>query len=285
MSIVDFQEYRNLKDTALALEKLLTDSPLGVNPVLQTTLANIQRRLEVLEREIKQDEIKERAGQAVAAAAAEKEAALNASERGIFCDLLRRDYFAKADMPQVNSFYKNIWDKLTDDGKGEISRRLWEGIRHGEQPFSDLADDIKEKEAERLHKLFTNATIEVGAMAQVPEKDRSDFIRAYEGGNKEEAYRILDRQSFTNNVSVAAPREIENAPVEKNRESKSKSIEAVAAAPILEITEQKNDSEPQAIGKIDLDSINLDNLKVADKAAQGIAAPALRSDASVKRSL
>jgi hypothetical protein len=66
MGAVDLQEYRNLKDTALALEKLLSNSPNGVNPVLQTTLLNIHLRLEVLEREIKQDEIKIRVAQEAA---------------------------------------------------------------------------------------------------------------------------------------------------------------------------------------------------------------------------
>jgi hypothetical protein len=192
---------------------------------------------------------------------------------------MRKNYFAKSDMPQVNSFYKNIWDKLTDDGKGEISHRLWEGIRHGEKKFSELVDDIKEKEAKRIYELLLKHDDVSVQSTKIPEADRQEFIRAIEGGNKAEAYQILDRQSFTNNVSVAPSREIKSEMAQSGREADSKEI--------LSATVNRSEkARPDDVEELpSISDLNLKDLKIADASTQGVAANSIRSDMAPKRSL
>jgi hypothetical protein len=283
MAAANLEEYRNLKDTALAVEKLLADSPHAVNRVFANVLANIQKRIEVLEQEIKADEIKVRNEQAVAVAAAEKEAALNAGERGIFADLMQREYFTKKDMPHVNTIYE-AWDRLTDGGKDAMSHRLWEGIRHGEQKFSELVDKIKDTEIARIYRRLTDSAPDK-RLPEIPEQDRNDFIRAVEDGKNDDASRILDRQSFTNAVSVNKQREIQDADVFTSHDTKSIKANVVVADDTIDKNSSVEKSEPPAIGEIDLDDINLKDLKLPDNSTQGLAANAIRSDVATKRSL
>ena len=283
MAAVDLNEYRKLQDTVLEVEKLLAGSPQGVNPLLATFLANAKKRIEVLEHEIKEAEEKVRVEQAVAAKTAEAEAALNQDEKNIFAGLLKKDFFTKHDLPEVDSFYKRAWDKLTEGGKGELSHRVWEGIRHGEAKFSELLDNIKEKEAKRLYELLNKHEDVSTQAAQIPESDRKDFIRAFESGKKEEAYQILDRQSFTNNVSVS--REIKSVDAQASREVDSKSIASAAITKTSDAAKETGLDDSPSIGDFDLDAIKIKGVKLADASTQGVAANTIRAGDSSKQRL
>ncbi len=76
-----------------------------------------------------------------------------------------------------------------------MSHRIWEGIRHDEYEFTDLPYDPKEKESQRIRELFARSQLK-----QIPEQDRADFVRAYDCGDKEQAYEILDRDSSAINL-------------------------------------------------------------------------------------
>ena len=283
MAAVDLNEYRKLQDTVLEVEKLLAGSPQGVNPLLATFLANAKKRIEVLEHEIKEAEEKVRIEQAGAAKAAEAEAALNQDEKSIFASLLKKDFFTKHDLPEVDSFYKRAWDKLTEGGKGELSHRVWEGIRHGEAKFSELLGNIKEKEAKRLYELLNKYEDVSTQAAQIPESDRKDFIRAFESGKKEEAYQILDRQSFTNNVSVS--REIKSVDAQVSREVDSKSIVSAAITKTSGIAKKTGLDDSPSIGDFDLDAVKIKGVKLADASTQGVAANTIRAGDSSKQRL
>lgn len=274
MAAVDLEEYRRLKDMALKMERMLSSSPHGVDPMFANFLANIQKRIEVLEQEIKQDEIKIQTEQAVAVAAAEKEAALNAGERGIFAELMQRDYFTKKDMPHVNTIYE-AWDRLTEGGKEAMSHRLWEGIRHGEQKFSELVDKVKDTEIARIYRRLTDSAPDK-RLPEIPEQDRNDFIRAVESGKKDEASHILDRQSFTNAVATV---ELKSTSAEAGQESDSRKIKFASANQSEKIQHDDVEELPS------IADLNLKDLKIADAVTQGVAANAIRSDAATKRSL
>jgi len=283
MAVVDLEEYRRLQNAISAMERVLAASPHGASSMFATGIQNAKRELEKLEYEIKQEQEKIQAERAAAVAEAiQQEATLTESERGIFADFLKKEYFTKQDMPRVDSFYKQTWDKLTEGGKDAISHRVWEGIRHGEAKFSELLENIKEKEAERVHKQLTDSTIGVNTLAQIPETDRKDFIGAYEGGKKEEAYQILNRQSFTNNVSLNATHVIKSQNVQDGREADSKAIVAAAIASTPEKINQKDSANPPSMAELDLDSINLKDMKIADGTTQ---ANLPRSDKPASRSL
>ena len=60
---------------------------------------------------------------------AEKEQALNQSERADYITFLRLPRFRKADFAELERFYKKPYDKLSKEGKDEMSHRVWSGTR------------------------------------------------------------------------------------------------------------------------------------------------------------
>jgi hypothetical protein len=57
------------------------------------------------------------------------EAKLTPAERKTFLTLLAKKRFTKADFPVLEEFYKGPYDRLSDDGKDELSKRTWNGSR------------------------------------------------------------------------------------------------------------------------------------------------------------
>jgi len=48
----------------------------------------------------------------------------------------------------LDAFYASSYDKLSDEGKAQMSTRIQEGIRRGEFEFSDLPERVQKKENE-----------------------------------------------------------------------------------------------------------------------------------------
>lgn len=63
---------------------------------------------------------------------AQKEQALNQSERADYIALLRHSRFTKADLSELDRFYKKPYDKLSEQGKDEMSQRVWAGTHPDE---------------------------------------------------------------------------------------------------------------------------------------------------------
>ena len=59
----------------------------------------------------------------------EKENGLTEAEKLKFAALLRKDKFSKADLAELDRFYKTSYDKLSERGKDELSKRIWGGVR------------------------------------------------------------------------------------------------------------------------------------------------------------
>ncbi|TLD71473.1 hypothetical protein FEM03_08075 [Phragmitibacter flavus] len=138
----------------------------------------------------------------IAAQKAQMETALNEQERAQFQSFLEQEYFTKADFGKLESFYTKSWDKLTDQGKDEMSHRVWEGVRREEYQFSELPDIVKEKEAERLNQRLLDPRKMTPELQAIPERDRDDFTEAWGRKQREEAYEILDRPTFAENLVV-----------------------------------------------------------------------------------
>ena len=71
-----------------------------------------------------QDQTKE-----IATYTPELEKSLTPAERKVFSDLLLKDRFTRSDFPALEKFYSGPYDKLTERGKTEMSRRVHAGTR------------------------------------------------------------------------------------------------------------------------------------------------------------
>ena len=70
----------------------------------------------------------------------EQETSLTEAEKASYRRLLQKQYFAKADFPAMETFYKAAFDKLTEEGKDQISART----KRGTLPPTERAKAIQE---------------------------------------------------------------------------------------------------------------------------------------------
>lgn len=201
MSQLDEVEYASLSDQVRKIEELTNSSqPEGVGYLLKNFLHNAKSRMaEIHDEEVRsEDEKKDQKSKETASVVhlAELEHKLNTEEKQQYSGFLKLDYFTKANFDELESFYANSWDKLSESGKAEMSSRVWEGIKRKEYTFEELPETVREKESERMYKQLTGRIEPSASLQYVPAQDRADFVREYEAGNEQAASRILSRPAF-----------------------------------------------------------------------------------------
>jgi hypothetical protein len=200
--IRDQQERDNLQRSIASAETALPVSAPSTRRILENLIEGARGRIATLDTKIKDEREAQVREQAAIALMAQKEAALSAREQAEYSGFLKEDFFTKGDFGRLEHFYAHAWDRLSEEGKDEMSHRFWEGIRHGEYKFSDAPKAVRDKEEDRVYAKLTTPQIEQDRIRQIPESDRADFIRAYKAGDREEAGRVLNRESFGKNVGL-----------------------------------------------------------------------------------
>lgn len=202
-SLAEEQERKQLLAAIAHVERsMAVPASREVSTGLLTYLNSLKTRLGALEEKQKAFEEQEErtAGLQRVAAMVERETALNAAEKEQYRGFLMKEFFTKGDFSALENFYAGAYDRLTEEGKSEMSYRVWEGIRRGEFEFQEMPEVLKEKEAARLRE-------ELGAgnkdLEAIPETDRSDFINSWDAGRKKESYEVLDRPAFAKAVSLS----------------------------------------------------------------------------------
>lgn len=230
-------------------------------------------RVQMLEKKISdsrtEQEARSREQAALAVAMAERETRLNASEKETFGGFLKKDFFTKSDFSSLESFYSKTWDRLSDRGKDEMSHRVWEGIRRGEYTFSELPKTVREKETEWAYTTLVNRQRSVSGMDAIPAGDREDFIRAYESGKKEEAQKVLERDSFKQNMFRSSEsKSIKQASVELGRNAEGNDVGKLVST---KKTNENEQTEAKSGGKseAELSAFTFNGVKLADVQQQG----------------
>lgn len=194
------QEHKRLEDMISKMESAALADPVK-RPVVETAVGNMRARLGELEKKIKEKTEQaenQLAGQAEIARAVERETALDAGEKQSYSQFLEKEFFTRADFGNLESFYDKTYDKLSDSGKAQMHNRIWGGISHGEFEFGELPENVKKKDAALVYDSLKKGT---GIESQViPEHQQAKFINAYEGDQKQEAYKILEKGNFAKNA-------------------------------------------------------------------------------------
>ena len=264
-------ERDNLQNIISALETATAVSSPASRATIQISLTNARGHLAALEKKIKDTEAEHEQQSetrlAFAVQEAERETKLSSTERKTFGDFLKKDFFTKADFGRLDDFYKKAWDRLSEHGKDEMSHRIWDGIRHKEYEFHDLPQSVQEKETKQAYKLLHDAPVKPEGIERIPEKDRQDFIRAYEAGKQDEAKRVLERDSFKKNMFLESDsKEIKHAKVELGQSVSAKEVEKGSA----DVAKSGKDPEVQGGGKsgVDVSGLKLDSLQMAEAPAK-----------------
>ena len=148
-----------------------------------------------------------------------------------------------------------------------MSHRVWEGIRRDEYKFTDLPKVVQEKEAERAYQGLKMREEGIGAVSRIPKVDRDDFIRAHEGGNRDQACEILDRKSFRENMFLgASSKETRDIAATRGRDEEWKAVAANGRTPPGKKPEHASPKVKSA-SDIDASAFNLDGLKMTDAPA------------------
>ena len=212
MNELDKTEYAKLESQVAEVERIIeAGAGAGASNLLGEFLRNAKARMNEIrpegslsERQRKDDG---RIDQLAVAAMVERETRLSAAEKEQYGGFLKLDYFTKANFGELEEFYSGAWDRLSEEGKEQMSHRVWEGVRQGEYSFADLPENVRKKEADRLYEQIADASRVHGALANIPEQDRADFIRAHESGDSKAEAEILSRESFSMNVSTISSKE------------------------------------------------------------------------------
>ena len=150
-----------------------------------------------------------------------------------------------------------------------MSHRIWEGIRRDEYTFTELPKSVREREAKQAYKLIRESSIVSENAAQIPEKDRDDFIRAYEIGNREEAGKILERACFKEKLfRDTGSKAHKHSAVEKGREADADTIETRVSGGRSARDESQRIPKSCSKADLDLSDVNLDGVKMAEAPAQ-----------------
>ncbi|MEO5913343.1 MAG: hypothetical protein ABIS50_03855 [Luteolibacter sp.] len=128
------------------------------------------------------------------------ETRLNAEEKMQYGEFLKQDFFTKSDFEKLDKFYVQTWDKLSDEGKSQMSHRVWEGIRHHEYTFDELPENLRKKESDYLYQQMTGQKPAGPEVGNFLERDKADFIREYESGDRKAATEILSRHKSSENI-------------------------------------------------------------------------------------
>ena len=187
------------------IEKLIRSGANVAGTSLASLLETAQAQLDSTREEEQHATVgkqeREQHERAAVAHMVEREHQLNASEKEQYGRFLEQDYFTKANFVELDSFYAHSWDKLSDEGKAQMSHRVWEGIRRDEYEFDELPENVRKKEAGRLYEQFTGKIQADGSLQNIPEQDKADFVREYKAENDRGVSEVLKREIFDENVS------------------------------------------------------------------------------------
>lgn len=118
-------------------------------------LAEVKQQQEFIEKDKKDDKVRETAAISYLVA---KETKLNAQEKEEYAQFLSKEYFRKSDLKELEGFYTNSWDKLSEEGKEQMTQRVAEGIRRGEFTYDQMPDSMKKREVDRLKEYGVEVT-------------------------------------------------------------------------------------------------------------------------------
>lgn len=192
-------EYRQLLESAAKVEDALAkcgSAPLA--HALNACLAEVRLKIEAFEKKAQaaEEERLAKANFEVAAALAEKETALSRAEREQYRQFLEKEHFSKADFGALAGFYEGAYDRLSEGGKDEMSKRVWGGVRAGEYQFIDLPDPVKEKEAQQVERALRGTKTRGQQWDTLPEEQSAEFLKARDTGSHRQSYEILNRPVF-----------------------------------------------------------------------------------------
>ena len=239
-------EYSDLARQVEKIEKLIVDAGGEVSYLLKAFVKNAKGRLEDIKfaeyrEEIARNDEKAKETAAVIALV-EKEKNLTAGEKHQYGEFLKEDFFTRGNFQELERFYADggAWSRLSAGGKEQMSQRVWEGIRRDEYSFEELPENVRKKEAHFLYQQMTGKVAAAPGIENVPDRDRGEFIQAYETNDAVSTIEILSRPTISQNIYSGNPtslREVGSSqtiaePEKPAASEKEEAVGAVTSTPL-----------------------------------------------------
>ena len=220
MSELDKSEYGKIEKAIEAAEQSFSKEPLLSRDRVAAAIEPGKRRLETFHQEgfdpsRPDGDRKRRESNSVAIAVhVMQETQLNARERETFASFLHQDFFTRSDFKKLEAFYADggAWDRLSDDGKKEMSQRFWSGVEQGEYHFEEAPSNVRNKEADQLAFYLKNPEKAPEVVQRMSPAAKEDFIQAYESGDRKSAQEVLSSNPL-----------FESSPLEKTQAATQRS--------------------------------------------------------------
>ncbi|MFN0104176.1 MAG: hypothetical protein ACKV2U_19085, partial [Bryobacteraceae bacterium] len=118
------------------------------------------------------------------------------------------------------------------------------------------------------YRRLADTSIENSELARIPKGDRSDFVRSYGEGRREEALQILNRRSFRESMFLGESRVIRHGDASKGKEADGNTIAEKASVQTAQQEVPKPVSSAVTMRELNLASVNLTGLKIDGESAQ-----------------
>ena len=269
VSLLDEAEYLRLEAAVETMERLIGVESVALDStsmLVAEFVRNARGRMVELEESgaVSGDQDRKKAADRIAGTIAvlmERESRLSTAEREQYGQFLEKDYFTRSDFGPLDQFYGSAWDRLSEEGKDKMSSRVWGGIRKGEYEFTDLPENVRKKESERIYEFLMNPESMPDSYREIPDEDRKEFIREFEAGNHDAADEVLNREGFAENVSVRQDRPTSEKLTDKFTELKVSKVVKNGGDATPEVQVRASSQE------VEFDLEGLESVKVAEAAS------------------
>ena len=252
MTILDEAEYQRLQTAINDAERVFANHDTQTFPNLGSEIESKKARSQTLEHTVifgpdSSERRKAETATAFAIAAlVAQETNLSHQERLTYSEFLHQEHFTKANFEELDEFYQGPWERLSADGKREMSQRFWMGVEQGEYSFKEAPKSVRDKEADQLAHYTKHPEEAPEVIQRMSPQIKEEFLKAHESGNQAAVEEILSsKNSF------------EPAPKEKAQAASERSDEAAA---------RESDADTAKIEATEIESKSTD-LQNADKTA------------------
>ena len=204
MSDLDKAEYQRIEAAIRATEDQMANNPHVRHDASVALMEPAKRRLETMDQEgrglLNSDD--ERRKQSMEAAQIAvlvlQESRLNSAEKQAFGGFLQSEYFTRSDFGKLEDFYADggAWDRLSPEGKKQMSERFWGGIEKGEYTLSEAPDNVRKKEVGQLAHYLEHPEQAPESIKRMSPSAKEEFLQAHRSGDIEAAEKILNSKDL-----------------------------------------------------------------------------------------
>lgn len=213
MSELDKAEYQRIEAAIRATENAMVGNPHIRQDAAAAFLEPSKGRLHQLDPNgtgfsVDDDKRKKLASDTIVIAVlVMQETRLSAAEKEVYGGFLQQDHFSREDFEELDHFYADggAWDRLSENGKKNMSERFWKGIEQGEYTLQEAPQNVRNKESDQLAFYIQNADKAPKAVLRMNPEVKEDFIRAHESGDQEAAVEILNSKALFESSPLKTP--------------------------------------------------------------------------------